>query len=92
VTFENRSPRETGGFHGDDLAGELIVPTNGTIPDSAQEQTAPRLRPYQSDVISRVNAEIAAGRRRVLLVAPTGSGKTVIAAAFIAAALGGGIV
>src|SRR5215203_3727558 len=44
---------------------------------------APDLRPYQVDVIDRVAAEIAAGRRRVLLVAPTGSGKTVIAAAMI---------
>src|SRR3954471_7023882 len=44
------------------------------------------LRPYQGDVISRINAEIAAGRRRILLVAPTGSGKTVIAAAMIAEA------
>jgi len=41
------------------------------------------LRPYQVDVIARYRAEIAAGRRRILLVAPTGSGKTVIAAAII---------
>jgi superfamily II DNA or RNA helicase len=34
-----------------------------------------------------VNAEIASGRRRILLVAPTGAGKTVIAAAIIAAVL-----
>jgi hypothetical protein len=33
------------------------------------------LRPYQADVIRRVDAEIAAGRRRVLLVAPTGAEK-----------------
>jgi hypothetical protein len=39
----------------------------------------PELRPYQIDVIARFDAEVAAGRRRVLLVAPTGSGKTVIA-------------
>jgi DNA repair protein RadD len=43
----------------------------------------PELRPYQTDAIARVRAEIDAGRRRILLVAPTGSGKTVIAAAFI---------
>jgi superfamily II DNA or RNA helicase len=36
------------------------------------------------DVIARVELEIAAGRRRILLVAPTGAGKTVIAAARIA--------
>jgi superfamily II DNA or RNA helicase len=42
---------------------------------------APELRPYQRDVIERVAAESAAGRRHILLVAPTASGKTVIAAA-----------
>jgi DNA repair protein RadD len=49
--------------------------------------TAPSLRPYQLDVIDRARIEAAAGRRRILLVAPTGSGKTVIAAAIIAAAV-----
>jgi superfamily II DNA or RNA helicase len=43
----------------------------------------PQLRPYQRDVIARVEATIAASRRRLLLVAPTGSGKTVIAAAIV---------
>src|SRR4051812_34399224 len=47
---------------------------------------APELRPYQIDVIDRTAAEIVAGHRRVLIVAPTGSGKTVIAAAIIAEA------
>jgi DNA repair protein RadD len=46
--------------------------------------TAPILRDYQREVSARVEAEIAAGKRRILLVAPTGSGKTVIAAAMIA--------
>jgi hypothetical protein len=55
------------------------------IPTTAASQ-APALRPYQADVIGRFDAEVGAGRRRVLLVAPTGSGKTVIAAAIIAAA------
>lgn len=48
--------------------------------------TAPVLRPYQENVIAQVRQEIAAGRRRILLVAPTGSGKTVIAAAIIESA------
>jgi DNA repair protein RadD len=46
------------------------------------------LRPYQQRVIDRVGAEIAVGRRRLLLVAPTGSGKSVIAAAVVADAVG----
>ena len=41
---------------------------------------SPALRPYQRDVISGIAAEINAGKRRVLMVAPTGSGKTVIGA------------
>jgi DNA repair protein RadD len=50
---------------------------------------APQLRQYQIDVIGRVAAARAAGHRRILLVAPTGSGKTVIAAAIIAEAVRG---
>ena len=48
--------------------------------------TAPILRGYQREVIARVEAEIAAGKRRLLVVAPTGSGKTVIVADLIAEA------
>ena len=40
----------------------------------------PALRPYQVDLIARVDAEVDAGRRRVLIVAPTGAGKMVMAA------------
>lgn len=36
------------------------------------------LRDYQQDCVSKVRASFAAGNRRTLLVAPTGSGKTVI--------------
>jgi DNA repair protein RadD len=42
------------------------------------------LRPYQAAVTAEFEAEIANGKRRVILVAPTGSGKTVIASAIIA--------
>src|SRR5262249_1446732 len=41
------------------------------------------LRPYQTDVIAEIEKAIAAGERRILLVAPTGSGKTIIAAEII---------
>ena len=41
------------------------------------------LRPYQIDAIAAIDAVIAAGKRRPLLVAPTGAGKTVIFAAII---------
>jgi superfamily II DNA or RNA helicase len=38
------------------------------------------LRPYQTDVVDQIERAIAAGERRVLLVSPTGSGKTILAA------------
>jgi superfamily II DNA or RNA helicase len=40
--------------------------------------TAPVLRPYQDDVIGRVYQHIESGHRRLIIVAPTGAGKTVI--------------
>jgi DNA repair protein RadD len=43
-------------------------------------------RPYQDDVIAEIERRVAAGERRILLVAPTGSGRTVIAAALLAGA------
>lgn len=41
------------------------------------------LRPYQTQAIAGVYREMARGNRRVVLVAPTGSGKTVMAARII---------
>lgn len=45
------------------------------------------LRDYQVDVIDRIRRKIAQGFRRILLVAPTGSGKTVIAAQIVRSAM-----
>jgi DNA repair protein RadD len=45
--------------------------------------SAAELRPYQVDVLGEVDRTVATGQRRVLLVAPTGSGKTVIAGRLI---------
>jgi DNA repair protein RadD len=41
------------------------------------------LRPYQLDVLNRFDVELQAARRRILLVAPTGAGKTVLAASLV---------
>jgi DNA repair protein RadD len=41
--------------------------------------SAPELRPYQRAVIDDFDHAVAAGQRRIMLVAPTGSGKTIIA-------------
>jgi DNA repair protein RadD len=45
--------------------------------------TAPELRPYQTDIVAKFQACLEAGKRRVILVAPTGSGKTIIGADII---------
>jgi superfamily II DNA or RNA helicase len=45
------------------------------------------LRPYQNDVLAEVDRAIAEGKRRIIIVAPTGAGKTIIAAAIIKAAI-----
>lgn len=46
-----------------------------------------QLRPYQQDLYSKARAVMAAGKRRVLVVAPCGAGKTAIAAAMMQATL-----
>jgi DNA repair protein RadD len=45
--------------------------------------TAPELRPYQIDIVAKFHACLSVGRRRIILVAPTGSGKTIIGADII---------
>jgi superfamily II DNA or RNA helicase len=45
------------------------------------------LRPYQTEVIAEFDRTVAAGVKRIILVAPTGSGKTLIAGAIIKAAV-----
>lgn len=45
------------------------------------------LRPYQVRTVAAARAQFRSGRRAVLVVSPTGSGKTVIAAAVVEAAI-----
>jgi DNA repair protein RadD len=42
------------------------------------------LRPYQTDITAEFERHVERGDRRILLVAPTGSGKTIIASSIIA--------
>jgi superfamily II DNA or RNA helicase len=72
----------------DKLVNYINIPTD-SFSDCARQP--PELRPYQRDVIHRVKAEISRSRRRrICLVAPTGSGKTLIAATLIAEAVARG--
>jgi ATP-dependent helicase YprA (DUF1998 family) len=41
------------------------------------------LRPYQQDVIAEFDRKVTLGQRRVIVVAPTGAGKTIVAAEII---------
>jgi superfamily II DNA or RNA helicase len=47
----------------------------------------PQLRPYQHDVIVKYERVISAGKRRVIQVAPTGAGKTIVGAEIIKASV-----
>jgi DNA repair protein RadD len=66
--------------------GAAIIDCPGGQPvdstPSPNLQKRPQLWPYQLDAIERIKGEISRGRRP-LLVAPTGSGKTLIAAELI---------
>jgi superfamily II DNA or RNA helicase len=55
--------------------------------EASMFETGLTLRPYQERVIPRLYESIARGNKRPLLVAPTGSGKTVIAAHLIERAM-----
>jgi superfamily II DNA or RNA helicase len=46
-------------------------------------RAAPELRPYQQSLITQFHEAVAAGQRHILLVCPTGSGKTVVGAEII---------
>lgn len=48
------------------------------------------LRPYQQDILNRVRGSFRKGNKRIMLQSPTGSGKSVIAAAIIEGAVAKG--
>jgi superfamily II DNA or RNA helicase len=63
---------------GSDLAASEINPE----PNSTHSAKQASLRPYQTDVVDRVEAVLGTAAR-LLIVAPTGSGKTIIGAEII---------
>jgi superfamily II DNA or RNA helicase len=60
---------------------ETKLPTKMSSLSNSQDLT---LRPYQSEVISQVYDKFNSGKISILLYAPTGAGKTIIAAKIIA--------
>ena len=79
----NEVPRPPGLRPGG-AAGTKNVGLENPLDKVSALQSQLHLRLYQVEVIVKIAAERAAGRRRILLVAPTGAGKTLIAAAIIA--------
>jgi len=55
-----------------------------------QASTIPQLRPYQLEAVERIRQHVRAGKKNILLCAPTGAGKTVIASYLIAASVAKG--
>src|SRR5215831_14309726 len=57
--------------------------TDAPAPEVPEAPMTDVLRPYQTDVVAQIEQAIAAGEKRLLIVALTGSGKTVVASAII---------
>jgi len=58
-----------------------------TVETLVLPQLPPQLRPYQVGVVNGVYSNIRQGHKRILCVAPTGSGKTIIASQIVAHAV-----
>jgi DNA repair protein RadD len=58
--------------------------------DSEPGSAKPQLRDYQAQLITDINAAFAAGRHRLIAVAATGAGKTVVLAKLVADAVARG--
>lgn len=63
---------------------------NGTEPAKLQERCPTELRTYQLEIIGQFEACVAADIRSVIIVAPTGSGKTVIGGEIVRRAIADG--
>jgi superfamily II DNA or RNA helicase len=65
-----------------DRADVLVDGIDGS-PCIRSSLSRPHLRAYQVETLARIDAAIANGQRRIVVAAPTGSGKTVTAGALI---------
>lgn len=69
------------------LAGDTTAPMSAAVPIHPDRLCPIILRDYQLDILQRVAAAMRAGHRRVLVVLPTGGGKTVLASQALLCAL-----
>jgi len=69
-----------------DASRALVV-----APTPSQAVVVPSLRPYQEKAITDIYAAFDSGAKRIMLVAPTGSGKTVIATEIVRQAVARGM-
>src|SRR6266699_6385816 len=67
------------------LGGGIMTAAFDTTAALLQEQDC-ELRPYQADAIAKVEEAIEQGIRRIMLMAATGSGKTLIASSIVQSA------
>jgi DNA repair protein RadD len=75
----------------DDEPSESEKAPSGQISGPSGDFNNPRLRPYQQDLIRRFWGEVDGGKRKVLMVLPTGGGKTVVCSEIIDQALQKGL-
>src|SRR5262249_53966663 len=77
-------PAQGGSSEGSSQEGQGTKPVAfySTTSDTASVQST--LHPYQLDAVADIERVVAAGQRRILLVAPTGAGKTIVFSALVA--------
>lgn len=76
---------QTNGGTSEAPTSTAIAAAHGPIP-----QNKPQLRPYQQAGLDELRACVRAGKKRILLVCPTGGGKTVLASSIIESAVSRG--
>lgn len=83
---DENAQRLADGLRVSEHAGQAATKVPADMP---VKQTAPELRPYQVEIIEKARERLSTGgRKRIILVCPTGGGKTVVSAQIILNSLG----